>query len=397
MAALLLAINGGSSSIKFALYAPAEPPRRELSGNLERIGSPAAQLQVKFADRPPQSLAVDAGDHDQAVGSLMNWLKDGIGDHKLAAVGHRIVHGGPNFTQTTRITPDMIAELRRLVPLDPNHLPQEIALIEAFSRRFPDLPQVGCFDTAFHHAMPHVAQLLPVPRRYSEQGVRRYGFHGLSYAYLMQELAGTAGEAAARGRVILAHLGNGASMAAVSGGQCRDTTMAFTPTAGLVMGTRTGDIDPGLLIYLQRTDHLDSDQLDDLVNRQSGLLGISQSSEDMRDLLAAEAHDPRAADAVAVFCYQAKKWIGALAAALGGLDTLVFSGGIGENAAPVRQRICAGLEFLGVRLDEARNQANSAVISAEGSPVTVRVIPTDEEALIAREMQRVLSRASGGQ
>jgi acetate kinase len=220
--------------------------------------------------------------------------------------------------------------------------------------------------------------------------VRRYGFHGLSYAFLMHELARTAGPEAAHGRVVLAHLGSGASMAAVREGKCLDTTMAFTPTAGLVMGTRSGDLDPGLLVYLLRSERLSADQLDELVNRRSGLLGVSEISPDMRDLLAREAADARAADAVALFCYQAKKWLGAIAAALGGVDTLVFAGGIGENAPEVRARICGGLGFLGIQLDAARNTANAAVISADASPATVRVIRTDEELMIVQEVQQLL-------
>jgi len=229
-----------------------------------------------------------------------------------------------------------------------------------------------------------VAQLLAIPRRYAARGVRRYGFHGISYSYLMQELERIAGASAARGRVVLAHLGNGASMAAVHEGRCIDTTMAFTPAAGLVMGTRSGDLDPGLVAYLDRADGMNAAQFDRLVNTESGLLGLSETSADVRDLLAREADDPRAAEALAVFCYQAKKWIGALSAALGGLDTLVFAGGIGEHAAPIRARICAGLEHLGVTLDSARNDAHAGVISRDASPVCVRVIPTDEEILIAR-------------
>src|SRR5207248_5014828 len=248
-----------------------------------------------------------------------------------------------------------------------------------------------CFDTAFHATLPRVARLLPLPRRYDAAGIRRYGFHGLSYAYLMGELGRVAGPEAAAGRVILAHLGAGASMAAVQGRKSIDTTMSFTPTAGLVMATRTGDLDPGALVYLLRSENLSADQLDELLNKQSGLLGVSETSPDMRDLLAKQAGDVRAAEAVELFCYQARKWVGALAAALGGLDTLVFAGGIGENAAEVRQRICDGLGFLGVRLDPARNAAGAAVISADGTPATVRVIRTDEELMIARLVGRTLA------
>jgi acetate kinase len=300
------------------------------------------------------------------------------------------VHGGPTYAAPVRATSAVLAELKRLSPLDPKHLPAEIDLIEAFTKQLPKVPQIACFDTAFHHDLPSCSRLLPVPRRFEAQGVRRYGFHGLSYSFLMGEVERLAGKDAARGRIILAHLGSGASMTAVHEGRPIDTTMSFTPAAGLVMATRCGDIDPGFLIYLMRTQGAGADAIDELINSQSGLLGISETSPDMRDLLEKEKDDPRAADAVSIFCYQAKKWIGALAAALGGLDQLVFSGGIGEHAPPVRARICEGLEFLGIHIDAARNQQNAAVISLEQAPVVVRVIPTDEELVIARSVLSLL-------
>ena len=284
----------------------------------------------------------------------------------------------------------MVEDLRQLSPFDPEHLPEEILLTEEFHRRFPDMPQVACFDTAFHHDLPRVAQLLPIPRRYEAQGVRRYGFHGLSYAFLMGELARLAGTEAAQGRVILAHLGNGASLAAVHRGKPMDTSMSFTPTAGVPMSTRSGDLDPGLVWYLARTEHLDAKGFNEMVNFKSGLLGVSETSSDMRDLLEHETQDVRAAEAMALFCYQVKKWIGAFAAALGGLDTLVFAGGIGENAPTVRGRICDGLGFLGIELDEKQNATNEGVISAKTSGIPVRVIPTDEERMIARMVCGVL-------
>jgi acetate kinase len=255
---------------------------------------------------------------------------------------------------------------------------------------------VACFDTAFHHDLPRVAQLLPIPRRYEAQGVRRYGFHGLSYAFLMGELARLAGAEAAHGRVVLAHLGNGASLAAVRDGTPVDTSMSFTPTAGVPMSTRSGDLDPGLVWYLARTENMSAKQFNEMVNFQSGLLGISETSSDMSDLLDREPQDVRAADAVALFCYQVKKWIGAFAAALGGLDTLIFAGGIGENASTVRARICEGLEFLGIALEEERNAANAGVISAAAGQVAVRVIRTDEELMIARSVCRVLGFSVAG-
>jgi acetate kinase len=249
---------------------------------------------------------------------------------------------------------------------------------------------VACFDTAFHHDLPAVARLLPIPRRLEAQGVRRYGFHGLSYAFLMGELARLAGPKAAQGRVILAHLGNGASLSAVHQGKSIDTSMSFTPTAGVPMSTRSGDLDPGLIWYLARTEKMSAKEFNKMVNFESGLLGMSETSSDMHDLLDCETQDVRANDAVALFCYQVKKWIGAFAAALGGLDALVFAGGIGEKAPVVRARICDGLGFLGIELEEKLNAVNAGVISTDGSRVTVRVIHTDEEWMIAQTVCRVL-------
>jgi acetate kinase len=269
-------------------------------------------------------------------------------------------------------------------------MPEEILLAEAFQRRFPNVPQVACFDTAFHHDLPRVAQMLSIPRRFEAQGVRRYGFHGLSYAFLMEELTRLGDPAAHKGRVILGHLGNGASLAAVRDGKSVDTSMSFTPAAGVPMSTRSGDLDPGLVWYLGRTEKMSAQQFNEMVNSQSGLLGISETSSDMRDLLEHEAQDVRAAEAVALFCYQVKKWIGAFAAALGGLDTLVFAGGIGENAPAVRERICDGMGFLGIQLDDKRNATNEGVISAADSRVAVRVIRTDEELIIAKKVCCIL-------
>jgi len=387
----ILTINGGSSSIKFALFETGESLRRILGGGIDRIGQPGATLRVKGLNPGDNfSRPVTAPDLNAAVGALIDGIEERSGHDAFAAVGHRVVHGGPKYSQPQRITAEMVEELRRLSPFDPEHLPEEILLTEAFHRRFPELPQVACFDTAFHHDLPRVAQLLPIPRRYEAQGVRRYGFHGLSYAFLMGELARLAGTKAAQGRVILAHLGNGASLAAVYRGKSMDTSMSFTPTAGVPMSTRSGDLDPGLVWYLARTEHLDAKGFNEMVNFKSGLLGVSETSSDMRDLLEHETQDVRAAEAVALFCYQVKKWIGAFAAALGGLDTLVFGGGIGENAPIVRTRICEGLGFLGIALDEKQNAANASVISADAGQVAVRVIRTDEELMIARSVCRVL-------
>jgi len=386
----VLILNAGSSSLKFALFddEASRPPLA--SGAIERIGSnQAAFISKGSSGRPGERVAISAPDHVSGLDYLLRYLVES-GSARFGAVGHRVVHGGPRYADPRRVDPEMLAELRRIHSFAPHHLPAEIALMEALSVRFPQMPQIACFDTAFHSAMPRVAQLLPIPRRYEAKGVRRYGFHGLSYAFLMEELHRVAGSDTARGKTILAHLGNGASLAAVSEGRSRDTTMAFTPSAGMMMSTRSGDIDPGLSSFLARSEQMSPAQFDDLVNNESGLLGVSGISSDLRDLLAQESADDRAAEAVAMFCYQVRKWIGAYAAALGGLDTLVFSGGIGENQPPVRARICEGLGFLGLALDESCNTGSAAVISADASRVTVRVIRTNEELMIARSVRRLL-------
>ncbi|HVC28951.1 MAG TPA: acetate/propionate family kinase, partial [Gammaproteobacteria bacterium] len=334
--ACILTVNGGSSSIKFALFETHEPLQRVLSGSIERIGLAGATFAVKGAENFSRPLSVS--DHSAAVNVLMDWLQARTRS-ALIAVGHRVVHGGPKYSKPQRITTDMIKELQRLTAFDPEHLPEEILLTAAFHRRFPDLPQVACFDTAFHHDLPRVARMLPIPRRYEAQGVRRYGFHGLSYEFLMGELARLAGTEVAQGRVILAHLGSGASLAAVCDGKPVDTSMSLTPASGVPMSTRSGDLDPGLVLYLARTEKMGAKQFNEMINFESGLLGVSETSSDMRDLLQHETQDMRAAEAVALFCYQVRKCIGAFTAALGGLDTLVFAGGIGENAPQIRERI----------------------------------------------------------
>ena len=387
----ILTINGGSSSIKFAMFEAGGSLRRILDGAIDRIGLPMSTFKVKGSKLADNfSNEVMASNHTVAVGVLMDWLEKYNGNDGLTAVGHRVVHGGPRYSEPQIINKEMIDTLLQLEAFDPEHLPEEILLTEAFHHRFPTLTQVACFDTAFHHDLPSVARLLPIPRRYEAKGVRRYGFHGLSYAFLMEELDRLGKTGSEQGRVILAHLGNGASLAAVHDGKSVDTSMSFTPTAGVPMSTRSGDLDPGLLWYLNRTEKMTAKQFNEMVNFQSGLLGISETSSDMHDLLIQESKDVRAAEAVALFCYQVKKWVGAFAAALGGLDTLVFAGGIGENAPPVRTRVCEGLRFLGIDLDEAQNAANAGVISKATSRVTVRVIHTDEELMIARLVCHVL-------
>lgn len=384
----ILTINGGSSSIKFALYQVGEPLQCGLDGKVDRIGLSGTNLTFRDAkEKPPINRKITAADHKSAANSLLDFLEAQPDFPSVKAVGHRVVHGMQHTTPEV-VTQELLDELHRIRPYDPEHLPREIELIEAFRQRHPKLPQVACFDTAFHHTMPRVAKLLPIPRRFDAKGIQRYGFHGLSYAYLMEELARLGDPAATSGRVILAHLGNGASLAAVRDGQSIDTSMGFTPTSGLVMSTRSGDLDPGLAPYLARTEKMTTPQFYKMVNHESGLLGVSETSSDMRDLLAVEASDVRAAEAVALFCYQTKKWIGSFAAALGGLDTLVFAGGIGENCPAIRSRICEGLGFLGIELNETRNAENEGVISVDTCRAAVRVIRTDEEQMIARSALR---------
>jgi acetate kinase len=388
----ILTVNGGSSSIKFALFDGGDTPRRILGGVIERIGLPECVLHVTGVNPADDIIRpVSTPDHGAAVAALMDWIGSRVVSDALSAVGHRVVHGGPEYSEPRRVTPEVIRALHRLSPFDPEHLPGELLLVEAFRRQFPTLPQVVCFDTAFHRDLPRVARVLPIPRRYEARGVRRYGFHGLSYAFLLGELARQAGADAARGRVVLAHLGNGTSLAAVRGGHPVDTSMGFTPAGGVPMGTRSGDLDPGLAWYLASTEGMTAEQFHQMVTHQSGLLGVSETSSDMRDLLDREPQDVRAAEAVALFCYQVKKCVGAFAAAMGGLDTLVFAGGVGENAAKIRARVCDGLAFLGVALDEGRNAANGGVISTPNSRVTVRVIRTDEEVVIARAVNSLLA------
>ena len=361
----VLTVNVGSSGIKCAIFRPGNPPERMLSETARRDGATA----------------------------LVDWLEQQPAFAAVGAVGHRVVHG-MRHVEPEFVTDGLLDELREMSPMVPEHLPYEIALMDAFARRHPTLRQVACFDTAFHRDMPRVAKLLAIPRRLDAKGVQRYGFHGLSYEFLAGELARQAGPDAAGGRVILAHLGGGASLAALHRGKSIDTSMGFTPASGLMMGTRSGDTDAGLVAFLARTEHMTAEAFEHMASHESGLLGVSGTSADMRELLALEATDVRAAEAVALFCYEARKWIGAFSGALGGLDTLVFSGGIGENAPVVRARICDGLQFLGVQLDPSANAANAPQISAGASRVAVRVIRTDEELVIARSVYRLLGVAA---
>lgn len=380
----LLVLNAGSSTLKLAVFNTGPALTRTFTGAVDRIGSSKASCTLTTMNSQQTERAqIWATDHIVALQHLLERFSKTGGAAAFDGIGHRVVHGGPRYRNAERVDEAMLSELRHISTFDPEHLPAEIGLIECLVAKFPDTPQIACFDSAFHSAMPRLAKLLPIPRRYEAIGVRRYGFHGLSYEYLMTQPR-------MDGRVILAHLGNGASLAAVRNGQSIDTSMAFTPSAGLPMSTRSGDLDPSLVGFLAQTEQMTADQFNHMVNWQSGLLGVSETSSDMRDLLVRERNDERAADAVALFCYATKKWIGAFAAALGGLDTVVFTGGIGENAPLIRARICEGLGFLGVDLDHKQNAANAEAISTRESRVAVRVIPTDEEWIIARNVSRFL-------
>jgi acetate kinase len=387
----VLTINSGSSSLKWSLYKMGTAETRVLSGSLERIGLRGGRSQVRDADgRMLVDERREFPDHDAALKTLLDWLDERFPGRPVDAVGHRVVHGGPTYTEPSLITSDLYETLETIVRLAPEHLPHELKAIDTIRRLFPTMKQVACFDTAFHRHMPEVAQRIPLPRSLWHEGVLRYGFHGLSYEYIITKLRELAGDDAANGRVLIAHLGNGASMAAVRDGKSIDTTMGLTPAGGLMMGTRSGDLDPGILIYLLEEKERKPSTIDYLVNQRSGLIGVSGTSSDMRDLLEHEAADPHAAQAVEMFCYQARKFVAAMASTLAGLDTFVFTAGVGTNAPEVRQRICAGLEFMGIHIDPARNDANAPVISTDESPVTVRVMKTDEELTIARHTYKLL-------
>jgi acetate kinase len=391
----ILTLNAGSSSIKFALYERGIHARRLIShGAIDGIGT-----EPHFAALAPDGTVLDehrwnnggALAHEELLKPLLAWVTSHLGEESLDAVGHRIVHGGSRFCQPVCIDDAVLAELDAWVPLAPLHQPHNIAAVRAMARLRPNLPQIACFDTAFHHAMPSVATRLALPQRYAAEGVRRYGFHGLSYEYLMACLRERA-PALATGRVIAAHLGNGASLCAIRNGLSIDTTMSFTTLDGLVMGTRCGSIDPGALLYLQQAHQLDADQLEHLLYHESGLLGVSGISSDMRVLHASS--DPRAKEAIELFVYQIVRNIGALTASLGGLDALIFSAGIGEHMSDIRAAICAGLAWLGVECDDQANAQHAALISTSHSHVHVCVIATDEEAMIATHTAHVLRQMS---
>ena len=379
----VLCLNAGSSSLKFTFQAGED---RLAQGAVERVGSGSGRFWLRGGARPFDR-AGSFPDHANALQSVLAAL-DAAELHPQT-VAHRLVHGGPVHHQPSIIDSALLDSLRELVHFAPLHLPAELAVIDAIARHYPGVPQVACFDTHFHWELPEVARRLPLPRALHDQGVRRYGFHGLSYEFVVSTLG-----AAQLGRAVIAHLGNGASLAAVRDGHPIDTTMAFTPASGVMMGTRAGDLDPGVVLFLLARG-ADAAEVERLLGRDSGLLGVSGSTSDMQELIAARASDPRAALAVEMFCWSCRKAVGALAAALGGLDTLVFTGGIGENAAPVRAEICAGLAHLGLALDATANAAGAPIVSAPGSPCVVRVIRTDEDAVIARHARALNKQANG--
>jgi acetate kinase len=383
---MILTINGGSSSIKFSLYKTAIQPEKVYSGQVIRIGLPGMTFTAGAGD---QHQDCKASDYTSAITCITGWLQKNIENGDITAIAHRVVHG-MQHTDPCLITPELLADLKKLINYDPDHLPAEIELMEAFHKHYPDTPQYACFDTAFHQTMPRVAKLLPIPRRFDRMGIQRYGFHGLSYQYLTRQLEKLAGKEASMGRVVMAHLGNGASLAAVYQGKSIDTSMGFTPAGGIPMSSRSGDLDPGVAWIMMKTDGLSPKQFNHVVNHDCGLQGVSESSPDMSDLLKNEDKDERAADAVAMFCYQVKKWIGGFAAALGGIDTLVFSGGIGENAPVIRKRICEGLDFLGITVDDVQNNENAGLISKKDGIVAVRVIPTNEELMMAEIVKELI-------
>ncbi|MGI8401137.1 MAG: acetate/propionate family kinase [Gemmatimonadaceae bacterium] len=388
----ILVLNVGSSTLKFGLFPIEEGDEPFLHGVLEYGGSAGGQFRVVDTRGAKSESRQVKADRGSAVPELLRYLDRTSQFGSVRAVGHRLVHGGSKLRDPVRIDARVRALLEEVVPLAPDHLPTELGAIDDVSRFSPSMAQVACFDTAFHSEIPRVARLFGLPRSLSESGVVRYGFHGLSYEYVA-DILGRHGDLPAR--TIIAHLGSGASITALRNGVSVDTSMGLTPTGGMVMSTRSGDLDPGVVLYLLRSAGLSADDVDDAVKRSGGLLGISGSSSDVRELLAASSTDPRAEEAIAVFCYQAKKFIGAYAAVLGGIDALVFTGGIGERSDVVRTRVCEGLGHLGLELDAKLNRESAPTISAARSKVTVRTIRTNEEAMIARHTRSAIQGALG--
>ena len=393
----LLAINGGSSSIKFAIFEFNNSLHPILTGKIDDIGSNKVSFLTFGEDKSKHiSKIIGNVDYNSAVNILIDWLKEFTKEKQIIAIGHRIVFGRNKYLNPQQITNDMLKELRHFSAIDPNHLPEQILLVEALGDIFPQLLQVACFDTYFHRDMPTLAQLLPIPHHYFEQGIRRYGFHGLSCEYLMSTITELDGSYVANGHVILVHLGSGASITAVHNGKCVDTSMGLTPCSGLPMATRSGDVDPGLLFYLAQTEGMGPARIYNMMNRESGLKGISGTTGNIRNLIKLEATDEHAAEAVNFFCYQVKKTICSMAGAMGGVNTLVFSGGIGENISEIRERVCEKLGFIGVYIDPEKNASNTPIISTATSDVLVRVIKTDEEFVIAQHLYHALNEKKVG-
>jgi acetate kinase len=389
MRGYIATLNAGSSSIKFAIFALGETGGPRFKGQLEKIGVAPALKVLDAEDNlvNEASWPAEGFDHQAAASAVVSVAAELAQGSPVLGIGHRVVHGGEAYAAPIRIDADVLEALTRLAPLAPLHQPHNLAPIQTIARAAPHIPQVACFDTAFHRTQPQLAQAFALPRSLTQSGVRRYGFHGLSYEYVSRSLKEIAPDLAA-GRVIIAHLGNGASLCAVNAGQSVASTMGFTAVDGLMMGTRCGSIDPGVLIYLMDEHKMDARALEDLIYKRSGLLGVSGVSSDMRELRASDA--PSAKEAISLFTYRVIREIGSLAAALGGVDGLIFSGGIGEHDAGIRADVCAGCAWLGVRLDEARNAGGAGRISSDGSAVSVWVVPTDEEKMIALHTTSVL-------
>lgn len=386
MAQHILTINGGSSSIKFALFEKNDAFPVIFRGAIENIGKPNGVFWATYTDGTGDfKKNIKSPDISSSVQIFCDWIRTQIHGDTIVSVGYRVIHGGMKYSTPTVITNEIIEYLRSITLLDPDHMPQVIQLIESFRTLYPAISHIACFDTAFHHDMPNVARLLPIPRKFEKFGIQRYGFHGLSYASVLEQVEQAVGPDRASGKFVFAHLGSGASLAAIVNGKSIDTSMSFTPVSGIPMGTRSGDIDPGILSYLARSEEYDVAQIHAMVNFESGLLGMSETSANVHELLERENSDSRAKEALDVFCYQVKKYIGAYAAAMGGIDMLVFTGGIGERASQIRKRICENLQFLGIVLDEQKNISHDDVISSESSTVEVRVVHVNEERIIAKQ------------
>ncbi|GJM15998.1 MAG: acetate kinase [Thermodesulfobacteriota bacterium] len=389
----ILAINSGSSSLKFSIYEIGENEKLIIRGSIDRIGSRESTFQVAESLNPNLiELDMELPNHEAAFRVLFNWLENNKYNKKIDAVGHRLVNGGSSFIAHHFITSQLISNLKKISYLAPDHLSQQIKGIETVGNLYTNLNQVACFDTVFHNNMPKQAKMFALPREFWDEGVMRYGFHGLSYEYIIQELNKEGGSSEVDGRIIIAHLGNGASMVAVKNGKGVDTTMGFTPTGGLMMSTRSGDLDPGIISFLLEEKKTTPLKLYEIINKKSGLYGVSGISSDMKELLEKEAENPHAADAINIFCYQAKKYLGAMASVLEGVGTIIFTGGIGENSPEIRKRICSEMEFLGIQLNLSKNETNSSIISIAGTPTTVRVIKTNEELMIARHTYCIINK-----